>query len=388
MVIEIIAVVLILIVLGILGLFLWKFLKTKNNEVDEKLRILVDRYNDGTKYTFDYDKQQEQNIKNLEENMNRMFNNYAKVKNDMLDMSGDYMSKHVASKEIKTQRLVAGSNLGVGDYILSEKAPKDIMARADGQNWLFLYRRGANSGGVSVNKLNAQEGSFVSASVKDDLVVNGKAESKGPFILGESWIMQKSAKGDLRTAPKGANESWDWGKQFVMDKQGYFKAEGGGLVVRGGRSEHNPRELPTLFPSQTDDKNYIRGDSHIDGVVSTSGTFRVNRENPGSMLETQPSTNPNDRYGFGQYANGKTRVYASGFNGESSVNLSIARGPKTFDDVVVVKNDQTIEMKGNTGFAKDVSFEGKVCFAKTCIRETPEGQLQACNKNLQQCRNI
>lgn len=392
MILEIIAVIVILIVLGILGLYTWKWFTQQRDDVDKKLSMIVSKYNDSSAYVYAFDKQQEKNLMNTEKNMNSMFNNYAKVKNDLLKLSDDSVSKAKVEQEFTSKTLIAKEASKVGQYTLTEKAPKDMKARADGKNWLFLYRDGVNDGGLNINKLAAREGMFDTATIKEDQEVKGTQNVKGSFILGDSWIMQKSEKGDLRTAPKrnvkGGEGGWDWGKQIVMDNEGYLKTEGGGVVTRGGRSVYNPENLPSLFPSRVDDKNYIRGDLQIDGNITTKGNIKLTTTDPGGFIETQPSANENDKYGIGQYKNGAMRMYTSGFNGQSSVSLSVAKDASSFDDVIKVNSDKTIDMNGETRFNRDINTSRSVCFAKTCIKETDQGQLQACDKTSKQCRNI
>ena len=383
--IEVIAAVLMVTMLIVAGFFLWKFFNDKHDDVDKKITQVINKYNDSSAYTYQFDKQQQDNIQNMERNINSMFGNYAAVKNDVLKIKGDYMSKLESENSIKTQDVQATNGVKVGDYVLSEKAPKDIKARADGENWLFLYGKGPNDGGLSLNKLNAREGTFIDSTVKKSMTIGGLNKVKEGLILGDEWIMQSASTGTMRIAPKKKNEEgWNLARQVLLKDTGYLHAEGGGLIVRGGRSAHNPNNLPTEFPAANNDKNYIRGDVQVDGNIESVGSIQMTRETPGPMLERKASVKPEDRYGMGLFSNGSMRMYTSGFNGLGSVNLSVARGDSNYDDIITVNNNKTVDIKGTTNMTKGNAF----CFPKTCLRETPEGKLQACDKAFKACRDI
>lgn len=52
---------------------------------------------------------------------------------------------------------------------------------------------------------------------------------------------------------------------YVDDKLGVM----GSLYVAGAKSKHNPDNLPTVFA--LDDKNYVRGDTDVNGVLEVTG---------------------------------------------------------------------------------------------------------------------
>ena len=197
---------------------------------------------------------------------------------------------------------------------------------------------------------------------------NGTVNTKGDFVFSgdNGWILHTPDDGrkTMYVAPNSQN-GWDWGKGFFYNNNGYLDVTGGGLNIRGGASEHNPG-WQTHFPWSGDNKNYIRGDTEIRGNTQTIGDLTVGRnfsvnngikitkDNPGPMLEKQYGTNAGDRYGMGQFATGATRVYAASAHGPATVNLSLAKGNGTFDDVVTVKNDMTTNMVGDVNVGKNI----------------------------------
>lgn len=84
-----------------------------------------------------------------------------------------------------------------------------------------------------------------------------------------------------------------------------------------------------------DGVNYLRGD------VSVKGTLLTENQNPGPMLETRyVGWERGNRYGIGQYDNGRTRVYAASAETwpNSSVGLGFAQQGGGIKDVIVATN--------------------------------------------------
>jgi hypothetical protein len=56
---------------------------------------------------------------------------------------------------------------------------------------------------------------------------------------------------------------------YVDDKLGVM----GSLYVGGAKSEHNPKNLPTIFAYE--DKNYVRGDTDVTGALEVAGAVKT-----------------------------------------------------------------------------------------------------------------
>ena len=262
--IEVLAIILVLIMLVVVGFFVWRYLKSTHNEVDGKIKQVVDKFNSSSEYIYKFDKQQEQNIKNLENNVNSMFNNYAYVKNETLKIKDDYISKGSIAKQVDTDTMNVKKQLQVGNMKLEERAPKTTLARADGKNWLFLY---SNSGdvGLTTNKIDADTITANNMKASNTVTV-GK-----DWNIGGKWNMSvgETDARPLIVAPM-ANGQLDLSKRTMFVNGGITNVNGG-ITVKGGNSVHNPNGNYTMFPNTTDNKNYVRGDTNVDGQLKVAG---------------------------------------------------------------------------------------------------------------------
>ena len=80
----------------------------------------------------------------------------------------------------------------------------------------------------------------------------------------------------------------DWLRMFDKDGKGYYGGFAAGRLwtpsfysndlgtnFKGGVSAHNPQQLESHFPSKDDNKNYIRGDTEIQGNTNNVGDFQT-----------------------------------------------------------------------------------------------------------------
>ncbi len=348
-------------------------IKTSNEDVWKQV---VDKINNSNLYTYQFDKKQEENIQNIEVNVHNVHNNYAELKNNVMAIKSDYLSKEEYKKGLITDKAEV-NNLKIGGISINNNAPPGSNGSATGKDWLYLYDGGKAGGGLSMKKLQADTADFKNSSVSGNLVVGGKAEVKDDIVLHGSnkWIMHTPDDGrkSMYFAP-GREDSWDWSKQYTFDKDGYITAYGGGLNTRGGSSKYNPDNLGTHFPSAIDNKNHITGDTIIRGDLNLVGGVKMTRNDPGPMVEKHYGSDSN-RYGIGQFEDGTMRMYTAGYYGPASVNLSIARDKNTFDDVLQIKND------------KSVNVNGSLCLGNICLKNN-QGILEACDKALKQCKRV
>jgi hypothetical protein len=133
---------------------------------------------------------------------------------------------------------------------------------------------------------------------------------------------------------------------------------------RGANFERTDKRW-THFDWVADGRNYIRGDTQIDGKatfadeISLDKSIIMNKGDPGPMIERKYGVNVGDRYGIGQFDNGQMRMYAADAYGPATVNLSFANANGSYNDVVKV--DRSGKMK--------VRKDGQICINDTCITE-------------------
>ena len=357
-----------------IGYLVYFYISKTRKELHGKINGVVDKINNSNMYTYSFDKQQENNIKNLETNMNNMLNNYSILKNDLMNTKGTILKKSDLSKKVETEKLIT-KDMNIDGFSLSRFAPNDDGNKGDakGDNWLYMYNGGIFDGGLGVKYIKSTEIDTKRATTQE-LTVTGDAQFNQSVKMGKVWDMQVDDAGKLKLVADN-----DVTKHVFFDKTGYVGALTGGVSTRGGQSKHNPSQFGTHFPAPIDGKNYIRGDTNVTGDIDLVGQINITRKDPGPMIERNDGEDAN-RFGVGQFAGGKLRVYGSSVTG-SSVNLSLAKGKGTFDDIVEVKADKTVNVNG------PVSFNGGVCIGSTCLREV-KGALQACNTSYTTCKNI
>jgi archaellum component FlaC len=116
---------------------------------------------------------------------------------------------------------------------------------------------------------------------------------------------------------------------------------------KGGKSVHNPNNWGTHFPWSGDGKNYIRGDTELRGDMDLVGSIKMNRKDPGAMIEkSYTNIHTGDRYGVGQFPDGAMRMYTSSEWAPATANLSVALKDGKFKDVVTANTDGSAEVNG------------------------------------------
>lgn len=105
----------------------------------------------------------------------------------------------------------------------------------------------------------------------------------------------------------------------------------------------------------------LNGTTTVNGGIRLNGSIQMQANEPGVMIEKRYGNKANDRYGVGQYKEGSVRMYtadSAAFN-NGTVNLSVAKGENTFDDIVTVRaNDRRTKVRG------DLDVDGTLWFGK------------------------
>jgi len=99
-------------------------------------------------------------------------------------------------------------------------------------------------------------------------------------------------------------------------------------------------------------------DIDVNNSLTTQKGINVNPSLYGPLIEANVNNDAN-RFGIGHYENARTRVYASGSDQMSTVNLGFAKGSDTWDDKVVIKNNGD-----GIIFNGDVTVNGKIKFGQ------------------------
>jgi hypothetical protein len=89
--------------------------------------------------------------------------------------------------------------------------------------------------------------------------------------------------------------------------------------------------------------------------------LRMTKRDPGSMIESRNGKHDKDRYGIGQYPNGTMRMYAAADFAPSKITTSFANSDGTFQDVMTVRKDGTVNMNSKQGNT------AKLCIDAQCL---------------------
>jgi hypothetical protein len=158
--------IVVLMTLAVAGYFIWRFLNMSDKNTDKKLKEIVSEINNSNYYSYTFDKQQEENLKNMEANINSMANNYLYVKDNVNKVKSGYVRKDDLDKSITTDSAFI-KNLYVGPFGFTNKGS------ANGVDWMYLYNGGKFDGGLAVKNFTTDK------ALLKDTVVNGKLRVAG-----------------------------------------------------------------------------------------------------------------------------------------------------------------------------------------------------------------
>lgn len=77
------------------------------------------------------------------------------------------------------------------------------------------------------------------------------------------------------------------------------------------------------------------------------------------MEKNFAAANGDNRYGSALFDNGTHRIFSAGAHSPATVNLSIARANNTFDDVLQVKTDKSVNVNGTLNVTGDTKLQGQ-----------------------------
>jgi hypothetical protein len=228
------------------------------------------------------------------------------------------LSKSAVIDNIKNKKMT--SDELISKYVTSTERLRAPIADFDG----------LTSKRVTGGEITGDQGTFKSIYA-DVARIGGKISSTDKICVNNACLDTEMIELINKNPPGGINNT---------------------AFFRGGQSEFNPKNEGTRF-ADTDGRNYIRGDTTVDGHAKFAGNLEVNgrikmfKANPGAMVETQNGVNQADRYGIGQFQGGDMRTYASSTSVEpSTVSMSFAKNNGQFNDVLTVTNDNVATING------------------------------------------
>lgn len=131
---------------------------------------------------------------------------------------------------------------------------------------------------------------------------------------------------------------------------------------------------------RNDKSTIFREPVTMEKAINVGGSINWTKGDPGPMIERSYSENNTaDRYGVGQFTDGKMRLYAAGHYQPATVNLSVARANGKFDDVVQVKTDSSVDVNGTLRVKGQNSqlCVGDACMDQARFDAITKGQLSS-----------
>ena len=274
--------------------------RTAKDNLEGRLRNVVDQVNTAQQYTYEFDKKQQQQVTGLERNVDDVRTSYITKS----DAANSLTTNQLNAPQINSQNInMNGNKWNTGAIQFNStidgasKSPDYIIQRgADPKNPLSknqLVIRTPAEKGAAVNIMAADGLSkMMIDSTTGQVTVPGNIKTN-TLQLGDKFKF--SGVGDVQ-----GNDGWL--RMFDKDGQDYYGGLAtanlwtrdnsylngttnitglgnvtGELAITGGKSEHNPNKLQTFFPNTADGLNYIRGDTELRGNTTNIGDILVGR---------------------------------------------------------------------------------------------------------------
>ncbi len=238
-------------------------------DFDTKMRSVVDQVNTSQFYQFELEKKSYDKLTNIDTDMvnvksdklsrnevnDRLITNLLDVKNVKqhdgdVNIGGNIIMKDNISLKSNNKSLDVNLPLGTS-FNIKDSSGKALLKVDNKLNTDFTNTKNLiidnkfqlNSGNDNLLKINDKDGknlfggmAMANLSVRDNTTLNGTTNLNNTTNIN------------------------------------------GHLKIKGGTSEHNKNNLETLFPNEENSKNYIRGDTNIDGNVISAGDLNINRD--------------------------------------------------------------------------------------------------------------
>lgn len=174
--IQMIFSIVLIIALALAGYYIYVLGNSFDERTDKKLKEIVNDINNSNLYSFNFDKQQEGNLKNMEGNVKSLYNSYLLMKDSITKLKSDAVSKDKVKDSVTTNKAFI-KNLYLGPFSFTSKGS------ADGTDWLYMYNGGKFGGGLGVKNFSAEKASLDDVTVNKKLNIKGNMEIKGTLNL-------------------------------------------------------------------------------------------------------------------------------------------------------------------------------------------------------------
>jgi hypothetical protein len=265
-----------------------------SNDYNNKIKKVVSQVNEVNATGYNVIKNQETGLNDINFSLDNIKASNFIANDEILKNITDVRSKYVTSEDISKKLATTSANIG-------ELATNDAVVNR---------KLTVKNGDLNVNgKLNTNN-----ALVNGDLNVNGKLNTNGPVNIN-----------------------------------GNINTPNGNILHSDGRQHLSAEEILYLLPKkgvQIGKEWGGTGNLNVQGTVTTPTGIQITNGDPGPLIEKRYNLqNYGDRYGVGQFPNGQMKMYAAtSFPG--NVSMSLARADGTFDDIITVNPNKSVNIKG------------------------------------------
>lgn len=255
--------------------------RVSSTDMENKLQSVVKQVNTAQQYSYEFDKNQQQQVDGLEKNI--------------ADVRAKYVSKDDQATRVKTNVVDADSVLLTGGRVnLTSQGWNSGMLQFDSQlpgasrSPEYTIQRGTNDSknhlviqtpledGSGVHFMGGKESKMFLDASSGNLEVQGNIHTEQSVSIGNNYKFNEDDPWlTLQGDGLKVNSLWaDAGATIVGKTQLDDLGVKGGLTVKGGVSSLNPNGQPTEFAGPNGG-NRIRGDTDIQGNTQVAGNMTV-----------------------------------------------------------------------------------------------------------------
>jgi hypothetical protein len=269
--------------------------KTAKEDIEGRIRNVVDQVNTSQQYSYEFDKRQQQQLTGLEKNVS--------------DVRTSYVTKADAQRQLDTKQLNATKidsdvvqmhskdwNDGAIKFSSTQEGASkhpEYMIQRGGKgyaNHLVINTPAEKGAGINFMASGGKSRMFIDNSTgqvnvpgvtKTSVLQLGdkfKLSGVGDAHANDGWLrlMDKDGKGyygGVAAANIWTKDSAHLNGTTHVNGPAYMNDT---LNIKGGKSELNPKSMQTVFPA-SDGKNYIRGDTNLTGNLTNAGDVTIER---------------------------------------------------------------------------------------------------------------
>lgn len=242
-------------------------------DFDNKMRNIVDQVNTSQFYQYELEKRSYDKMNTMDTNISNVRNSYIPKK----DFNDKIVTGLLDIKDIKQHdgTVSIGGKVDFGDSMTFAGNQKNLDVTLPSGTQMNVQ----DVSGNRIAKYNS-EGVNVPYQRVDKLQIGDKWQlsGTGDSHANDGWMRLFDKSGNDYHGGLAVANLWSRDNTYLLGKTDIEKGNvTKTLNIRGGTSEHNPEGKQTEFPSK-DNKNYVRGDTHVQGNMFNAGDLSIGRD--------------------------------------------------------------------------------------------------------------